>query len=283
MGAAKRVTVAGVVLNALLFAVKLLVGLVTNSIAVISDALNSLVDVLSSIGIFVAVKLNRTPADKDHPFGHYRAEPLAAFVVAVLTAVLGFEVLLAAFRRLSGPELTTRPYLALAVLVFTMVVKLCMFVVMRGYARHHESPAIHAQAIDARNDIFVSFVAFLGVIAAVMGFPHIEGIAAIVLALFLFRVAYGLGVQNLPYLMGQAPPKKFENNIRKIAKTFKGVQQVKSIRAHYVGSYVNVEIVIVVNKNMTVKKSHDLAGHLGARLEQEDHIERVFVHVNPSQ
>ena len=97
---AKRATVFGIIGNVVLFVMKIIVGIIYNSIAVISDAINSFTDIIASVIVFISVKVGGKKADKRHPFGHHRAEPIAGLIVAILMGILGFEIITFAFERL---------------------------------------------------------------------------------------------------------------------------------------------------------------------------------------
>jgi len=277
----RKITISGIIINLFLFVIKLIAGIFSNSLALLSDAFHSLSDVLASIAVFIAVKVGRKPADATHPFGHHRAEPLAGFVVALLTAILGFEVLTASFRRLVSPAITSIGLFAFAVLFITIVTKIVMFVVFHKKGKEHNSPAVLASAIDARNDVFVSFIALIGIFGAFIGFPVVETIAAIVLAVILFIVAYKLGKTNVDYLMGHAPPPSLLKKIRSRVRTVKGVK-LKAVKAHYVGHFLHLEINIFVSKKLSLKKAHDLGDDVKVVVEQLDFVDNAFVHINPS-
>ena len=281
MTTAKGASEWGIVLNFLLFVAKLVAGLISNSIALLSDAFHSLSDVLASVGIFFAVKIAGKPADRTHPFGHHRAEPLAAFVVAVLTALLGFEILITAIKHIITPVETNIGILAFSVLLGTMLVKTLMYYYFRRTGKRYDSPALAATGIDARNDISVSFIALVGVIGSYLGFPLIENLVAIIIAGVLFYVAYDLGRSNANYLLGGAPDKHLQDAVVRRALQTRGVEGVKAVRAHYIGNYVNLEIVILVRERMSVKRSHAIGVQVRESIQGLRGIERVFVHTDP--
>ncbi|MFQ5586803.1 MAG: cation diffusion facilitator family transporter, partial [Thermodesulfobacteriota bacterium] len=97
---AYKATVVGIVFNTLLFVLKLVTGIMSGSIALISDAFNSLTDIVTSVAIFICVRISDKEADEGHPFGHTRAEPIAGLIVAILAGILGFEIIRASVKRL---------------------------------------------------------------------------------------------------------------------------------------------------------------------------------------
>ncbi len=279
---AKKVTTWGIVLNTFLFIIKFIVGILSNSVAILSDAFNSLADILSAIGIFFAVKIGRKPADKSHPFGHHRAEPIAAFTVAVFTALLGVQIIKTSIQRLIKPELSRIDALAIGVLIVTIIIKAGMHLYFKKWSKAHRSPAVTALAIDAHNDVLISSIALLGVLASYFSIPYLESIVAIMLGLWLIKIAYNLGVENVDYLMGKAPCEEMEKTIKATAKKIKGVQGIEKILSHYVGNYLHVEIHIGVDKKISLEKAHNIGDKVKAAIEQLTDVDHCFVHIDPS-
>lgn len=275
-------TINGILFNLGLFIAKLVVGLYSQSIAVLADAFNSLSDVLSSLGIFFSVKLSNKHPDKGHPFGYHRAEPLAAFVVAVLTAVLAFEVLMGAIQQFITPKDAVISVAAFIVLGITVLVKLFMAKYFTLVGTKVNSPAILATGVDSRNDLWVSIVAIIGITGTYFGYPWIEGIAAVLLSICLFYVSWKLGQKNVDYLLGKSASKVFEQQIRTLSLGVKQVVGVKHLRSHYVGNFIHVEVAIVVDKNMTVEASHVVGVKVRELIQHLPQVDRAFVHIDPS-
>src|SRR3989338_9240494 len=156
---AKKATLLGIFGNILLFILKVIVGFLYNSIAVISDAFNSLTDIVASVIVYISVKVASKRADKGHPFGHHRAEPIAGLIVAIFTGILGFEVIKISFARLLTGEKTIISLMPIFVLLFTLVLKGFMYFYARNIGRKLNSIAILASAADHRNDVLISSAA----------------------------------------------------------------------------------------------------------------------------
>ncbi|MDP2907283.1 MAG: cation diffusion facilitator family transporter, partial [Nanoarchaeota archaeon] len=117
--------------NTLLFILKLVAGLISNSIAIISDAINSLTDIIASIVVFICVRMGRKQADDDHPFGHHRIEPIAGLIVAIFISLVGFEIIHVSIDRFITGELVVFSFISASVLIFTMALKTFMAVYLR--------------------------------------------------------------------------------------------------------------------------------------------------------
>ena len=187
----------------------------SGSIALISDAVNSLVDVAASIGISYSVEVGRKEPDEDHPFGHQRAEPLAALGVAIFTAILGFSVGRAAVERLiAGATQIRMPVWALSALLVSMLGNLLLARYLRRRGEALDSPAILANAVECENDIGTSFAALVGVAGSALGWAPIDPLAGIVVGAWIVVGGYRFGRQNIDYLMGKSPTPELLEHVR---------------------------------------------------------------------
>lgn len=275
----EKITLIGILLNFTLFLSKLIVGLISKSSALISDSLNSFSDIIASICIYISVKVSNKKADSTHPFGHDRAEPIAAFIVAIFTVVLGFEIAKSAFLGLFLNRVTNIGNAAIGVLIFSIIVKLSM---ASYYLKKAEKrPAIRALGIDSRNDVLTSLIALFGVIAAIYGFPKFDDIAALIISIFILNSGYNIGKENIDYLMGKTPSKVFLDHIKKISLSINGVKGINEVKAQFVGNKIQMEVHIEVDKDISTKKSHDIGKKVQHKIEAFRDIRKVFVHVDP--
>ncbi|NTV22920.1 MAG: cation transporter [Nanoarchaeota archaeon] len=277
----EKVTSRGVFLNVFLFLIKLTAGIFSGSLAVMSDAFNSLTDIISYSAIHFAVKESDRKADEGHPFGHHRAEPIAGLVVAIFAGILSFEIIKSAASGLFNPRTIAFETFAVIVLMVTMVTKFFMSRYFLKKGEELDRPAIRAAGIDSRNDVFMSSIALFGVIGQRLGVPVLDSIAAIVIAGFVFYSGYRLGVENIDYLMGKAPPKEKVDEMKKLALRIKGVRGLNDVRAHYVGNYIHVEIHVEVDKHLDTKTSHDIGKQVQYAVEKLKHVDKAFIHIDP--
>ncbi|MDX1622642.1 MAG: cation diffusion facilitator family transporter [Gemmatimonadota bacterium] len=279
---ARRATGVGIAGNTLLFAVKGTIGFFSGSIALLSDAVNSLVDVVASVAIWWSVEVAHREPDVDHPFGHHRAEAIAALGVAIFTAILGFEIFRAAIERLIGtPEPIGLPGWAIGALLFSMAGNLALARYLRRRGEALESPAILANAVECENDIWTSLAALVGVTAAVLGWTSLDPLAGMGVGVWIVWGGYRFGRQNIDYLMGKSPGAELVGRIRRVALGAVGVRGVHDVRAHYVGHRVHVEAHIEVDQELSTLRSHDVAEEVADEIERLPRIDRAFVHVDP--
>ncbi|MEM3374000.1 MAG: cation diffusion facilitator family transporter [Candidatus Woesearchaeota archaeon] len=281
MKTSEKTTIIGVFLNIILFIAKIIVGLLSNSLAVLSDAFNSLGDIISYTGIFIAVKIGHKKADEDHPFGHSRAEPIAGFVVSIFTFLLAFEIFRNAIISFFIKKTYSYEIYAILVLVFTIIVKGFMSYYYKKVGEKENSPALRAGSVDSRNDVLVSFIALIGVLGTIIKINVLDSISALIISLYIFYSGYKIAKENIDYLMGKSAPIENIKEIERIAKKVKGVISIHDLRAHYVGNFLHLEIHIVVNENLSTRESHRIGKEVQYKLERLPYVDRAFIHIDP--
>lgn len=278
---AKNATRLGLIGNIFLFIIKLIVGITSGSIALISEAINSFTDILSAGVVFFCVKIAHKRADKSHPFGHQRFEPIAGLVVAILAAVLGVEVINYAIRNIISSKYAILGLLPIIVLLITIVVKVGMAIHFFKVSKKLNSPAIKAMAIDSRNDIIVAIAALVGVGGNILGIRILDPIAGILIGLYVIKQGYSIGRENIDYLVGRSPPQWIIRKVRKAVLSIKGVKGVHDIKAHYLGSFIHVQVHVEVNKNIKTESSHIIGKKVEKIIESMPEFQKAFVHIDP--
>ena len=282
MQKSEQITLIGILLNILLFILKISVGLVSGSLAIMSDAFNSLTDILSYSGVYLAVRISNKKPDDDHQFGHKRAEPIAGLIMSIFAGVLGLEIIRAAFISTFKSYAPDIAHSAVIVMVLTIITKLFMFLYYSKQGKALDSPAIRAAGIDSRNDVFVSSVALISIMGVGFGYPVLDSIAALVISIFIFYSGYRIAKENINYLMGKSPPKDYLRLIKAAVAKIDGVRGINDVRAHYVGNKIHIEIHIEVDKMLTTKKSHDIGKKAQFAVEDFKYVEKAFIHIDPT-
>lgn len=277
----KRATDIALGINIFLFAIKAIVGILSNSIAVISEALNSFTDILVSIGIKVAVKISRDKPDQKHQFGHNAAQPIAAFILSVFAFVVGINIIEESIKRLIEPQKIHAIPEVYVVLIITIITKILLNRFQIRISKIFRSPAIHAASVDSINDVLASSIALLGVIGASYDLGYFDSIAGIMVAMFIFKSGYEVGKENIDYLMGRSASKEFDNMVREMTMSICGVKGINDLRSHYVGNKFHIEIHIEVDKDTPTLISHDIGNQVRFALEKIEEVQKVFVHVDP--
>lgn len=275
----KKPTLLIILLNVFLLVVKAAAAVLSNSVALFSDALNSLMDVVASIAVFYSVKVSEKDADESHPFGHERVQPIAAMVIAIFTAMLGIELIRYAIQRILGNPYEIAAETALIALIVTILVKAGMFLFLKNFSK--KNPALNAVRVDARNDVLVSGTAFVGVLLAANGFMLFDALSGAIIGAYIIFSAYKLGKENIDYLTGKSAPKELIDEIRQKALSIEKVKGLNTVRAHYVGNFHHVEIHVELSNSLTLTEAHDIGKKVEKAVEGIEGISQCFVHIDP--
>ncbi|MEI7810935.1 MAG: cation diffusion facilitator family transporter [Ignavibacteria bacterium] len=277
----KKATTLALWTNVFLFVIKLTVGIISNSITMISEAVNSSTDIISSIAIKYSVRISSQKPDNDHQFGHTAAQPIATFIVAVFAGVLGLDIIQESIKRIISPaDVSINKYVYI-VLGITIVSKILLNRYQIHIGKKFNSPAIRAQSVDSINDVLASSIALIGIIGVQAGYPRIDGVGGLVVAFFILRSGYEIGKENIDYLMGRAADENLIMEITTRALKVKGVEGLNDLRSHYVGDKFHIEIHIEVNKLATTKESHDIGKGVEYAIEDLPNVQKAFVHIDP--
>ena len=278
---AKKATLWGLFGNIVLFILKIFVGIVYNSISVISDSINSLTDIITSVILFISVKVSAKRADEGHPFGHHRAEPIAGLIVAILMGILGFEIIKAAVDRLIIGGGMIKGVAPMMVMGFTLILKSYLYVHTKKANKGINSPALLATAIDHRNDVLISIGVLIGLGGAYLGYVFLDPIVGLIIGLWIIYSGYNVGVDNVRFLMGSAPSPELMEKIKKISLGVKDVKGLNDVRAHYVGVLLQVEVHIEVSRKLTIYRAHHIGDNVQSKVENLEEVDRAFVHIDP--
>jgi cation diffusion facilitator family transporter len=283
---AVRVSTFSIIGNAILVIFKMFAGIVAHSAAMVSDAVHSASDVLSSIIVIVGVKLSGKAADKDHPYGHERLECVAAIILAVILAATGAMIGLSAVRSIfdkTGEASAVPGVLALVAACVSIVAKEGMYRYTIHFARALDSASLMASAWDHRSDALSSIGALVGIAGARLGYPVLEHIASIVICLFILKAALDIFMEALDKMLDHSAGDEMEKEIAECAAAQDKVLHVDLVRSREFGSRVYVDIEISCDGNMTLAESHQVAEQIHEAIEEKfDKVKHIMVHVNPS-
>lgn len=268
-------------INIFLFVIKITVGIISNSIAVLSEAFNSLTDIITSIALKHGVKISKLEPDEAHPYGHTAAQPIVAFFISAFAVLVSIEIVINSVERIITPEEVDASLMIYIVLSITIFTKLLLSRYQKKIGKEYKSPAMKAAAIDSLNDILASAIALIGVFCTLNGYPYFDGIAGTLVAAFILKTAYEVFRENIDYLMARSADKKLLVRIRELTLQVEGVKGMNDLRSHYIGDQFHIEIHIEVDKNLSTKRSHDIGKKVKYAICEIDEIQDVFVHIDP--
>ena len=278
-----RVTVVSVLANACLAAVKGLAGVLGHSYALIADAMESVMDIMKSLVVLGGIKIATTPPDAEHPYGHGKAEPLAAAVVAVGLIAGAVGLAIQSVREILSPQYGPEPF-TLAVLVGVIVTKEIMFRYVARVGEEVSSTAVKTNAWDNRSDALTSAAAFIGILAAVVtGYEAADDWAALFACAVIAYNGARLLIPAIAEVMDTAPPPEIEQAVRASAMRVEGVAILDACWVRKMGFDYFIDLHVGVDGDITVREGHDLAHRVKDAIRTEDsRVRDVLVHVEPA-
>jgi cation diffusion facilitator family transporter len=281
-----RVALLGLFINVLVASAKITAGIFGNAYVLIADGIESALDIAGSVIIWGGLKVAARPPDATHPYGHGKAEPIAAVLVAigVLAAALGIAIqsVRELFRPHHGPASFT-----LVVLIVVVVVKEVLYRYVIRLGRDVESTALQTDAWHHRTDALTSIAAFIGISLALIGGKAWQGAddwAAIFACGLIGANGYRLLKPALYEIMDTAPRGEIIDRVRTAAAAVPGVMEIDKCFARKMGLSFYVDLHVKVNGNISVREGHDIAHQVKRTIQETDsRIADVLVHVEPAQ
>ena len=283
---AMRISRVSIGANMLLSGVKLIAGIMAHSNAMLSDAVHSLSDVLSTFVVMIGVHISGKDADDDHPYGHERYECVAAIILAVMLAVTGAGIGLAGIRTIrSGTDHLAVPgLLALGAAIVSIIVKEAMFWYTKKGADRIGSGALLADAWHHRSDAMSSVGSLIGIAGARLGFPILDPLAGIVICLFIFKAAYDIFKDALRKMVDESVEEDIVAELREQILQEEGVLEVDDIRTRVFGARYYVDVEIAADGSQSLSEAHDIAERVHDHMEELfPDIKHIMVHVNPAE
>ncbi len=281
-----RIALFGLTVNIMLASVKIVAGFFGNAYVLIADGIESTMDVGGSIVIWGGLKVAARPPDPTHPYGHGKAEPIAAVIVAigVLAAALGLAI--QCVREIFLPHHGPAPY-TLVVLIVAVIVKETLYRYVIRFGRNVESTAVQTDAWHHRTDAITSVAAFIGISVALVGgepWQSADDWAALFACALIGANGYRLLRPALYEIMDTAPGGKIVRSIRRAARSVPGVMEVEKCRVRKMGLEFYVDLHVGVKDSISVREGHEIAHQVKAAIQQNDsRVADVLVHIEPAQ
>ena len=280
---ANKVTLKAIGWNIFLAFIKIIAGILGKSSVMIADGLHSASDIITSMGVLIGNYISSKPFDKEHNYGHEKAETLVSFLLSIILVGVALSIGYEASKSLFNIEGIAIPtLLPLVVSIISILIKEYQYRITIRIAKKINSPALKADAWHHRSDALSSIAAFVGIGGAMLGFKILEPLASIVVALFVCKVGYDILKNAVNELMDVSIDETYENEIKKIAQLTEGVMNLGSLRTRKHGASAYVDLVICVDGKLTVTSCHDIATNLEKKIQNDINIVKgITVHVEP--
>lgn len=281
---ANRVSVITIVLNIALSVLKFAVGIFARSQALISDAVHSASDVVSTVAVLFGVNMASKKSDTEHPYGHERIESIFSILLSVLLFATGAGIGISAVKTIvSGAEIAIPGKLALAAAVVSIAVKEWMYHYTRRAAKRINSSAMMADAWHHRSDALSSVGSLIGIGGAILGFKICEPIASAVICIFIVKASYDIFMDAVNCLIDRSCSDEEHEQLRCVISSVEGVLRIDDLRTRKFGSKIYVDVEIAEDGNLSLYKAHGIAEQVHDKIEDTfPDVKHCMVHVNPA-
>ena len=282
---AMRVSWNTIIGNVLLSALKLFAGIFAHSTAMLSDAIHTLSDVLSTIIVMIGIKLANQKSDKEHPYGHERMECVAAIILAVILFATGVGIGYTGVRKIIAGnygELAVPGVLALVAAGVSIAIKEAMYWYTRAAANKVNSGALMADAWHHRSDALSSIGSFIGIFGARLGFPVLDPVASVVICFFIVKAAISIFMDSIGKMTDKACDDTVIGEMCTTILAQKDVMKIDQIKTRLFGDKIYVDLEISIDGEAKLYEAHDIAQQVHDAIEKRfSNVKHCMVHMNP--
>ncbi|MDR7870865.1 MAG: cation diffusion facilitator family transporter [Tissierellaceae bacterium] len=273
----------GIINNFILFLVKLTIGLVINSIAVISDAFNNLSDMGTSIVTIFGAKLSNMPPDKEHPYGHGRFEYIASLVVSFIIFAVGLQLLRTSFDKVRYPEQVAFNWISIIILIASISIKLWMFSYNKYIGKLIDSSINRAIAYDSLNDVLATSAVVVGTIVGNFVSLPIDGILGLVISIVIIYSAFTIAKDSVHLILGPAPDPQTIENINSIVLGGEGIKGTHDLIVHDYGpGRISASIHAEVSDDLSIVEIHNEIDRIEKEIKKKLGIS-IVIHMDPTE
>ncbi|NLI89534.1 MAG: cation transporter [Epulopiscium sp.] len=278
----KKVSIYTIIANLVLTIIKLIAGTIGNSSAIVADGIHTASDVITTVIVILGLSIASKEPDKEHPYGHEKFESAMAKLVSMFLFATGLYLGYKSSIALVNKDFTRPGRIALVAAAVSIIIKEIMYRYTIITAKKIESIAMEADAWHHRSDAFSSIGTFIGVLGARLGFPFLDPLAAIVVSIFIMRVAINLYMKSIDELVDKSADSKIIKNIRELVLDVKGVKEINNLKTRVAGNRIYVDLEISVNGNLSVEEGHDIAENVHNLVTKKvPKVKDCMVHIEP--
>ncbi|MDR0230512.1 MAG: cation diffusion facilitator family transporter [Dysgonamonadaceae bacterium] len=277
----KRVAIFSIIAAIFLTGSKFVVGIITGSLGLLSEALHSCLDLVAAVVTYFSVRVSDKPADKEHHFGHGKVENMSALIQTILLLVTCGWIIYEAINRLVTKNLEIEVNVWAYIIIITSIfVDISRSRSLSRVAKKHNSQALEADALHFSTDIWSSCVVLLGLICSQFGFYYADPIAALFVALIVLYVCYKLGKKAFDILLDKAPAQSYESVID-ILDNHSEIQKYHNLKLRTAGADTFVSFNIHLEPTMSFTDIHTFCDHLEKDIQQKIPRCEVYIHAEP--
>ncbi len=269
--------------NSIIILLKIIAGIISGSISIISEAIHSISDFLASVLTFFAVSRSSEPADKDHPFGHGKYEDMSGFIEGGLIIFAGFYIIYEALSKLvSGYSINTESMLGIYVMAFAVIANFIVSSYLFYVAKKSDSVSLYADAQHLRTDIFSSLGVLMGlVLIKITGIVALDSIIALIVAVVIMKTGFSISKDTLNNLLDGTLPEEDISKIEKILKNNCSIKGYKDLKARKAGQCKDIELTIFFEPDLTISECHKTCDEIENEMKNILHNADITIHAEP--
>ncbi len=278
----KKASILGIIGNIFLFIIKIIIGLFSNSQAMIADAVNSGSDIFNSFMTYIGNRVASKKADEDHNMGHGKAEYIYAMFISITMVLLGIKVIYDSILSIIKVQEYNYSIWLIIVCVTTIIIKLLLYIYTRKVGKKHHNLLVEANSKDHRNDVFITLLTLLSVVLSYYHIRYVDGIVGVLIAMWIVYTGVMIFIESYDVLMDKTISSETKDQVLGIIDEYPEIVKINHFNATPVGYKYMVNFSIFVDGNLSTFESHEIAD----RLEKDIHkkvpeIYLTVIHVNP--
>jgi cation diffusion facilitator family transporter len=264
---------------------KVIAGILSGSVSIISEAIHSSMDLLASFIAFYSVNVSSKPADKQHPYGHGKVENISGVVEGILIFIAAFLIVKEAIHKIMNPTEITDFYVAIAVMSASALANIVVSRILYKVAKEEDSVALEADALHLKTDVYTSAGVALGLaLIKITGIAFLDPIVAIGVACLIIKEAWELCCHAFGPLIDSSISDEEEEKIQDIIRDYnEKVIDYSKLRARRSGQYKLIDFTITVSESLSLKEAHEISEEIERQIEESIHNTDVLIHIEPEK
>lgn len=277
----QKASIFGIIGNIFLLTIKTIVGIFTNSQAMIADGVNSAGDIFSSLMTFIGNKIASKPRDDDHNLGHGKAEYIFSMLVSISMILISLKLFEGSIKALLNPEKYMFSWWLVIVCIATIATKLCLYIYTHSLAKKHDNILLEANAKDHINDCIVTSFNLVASFLSLVGIIWFDGVVGIGISLWILWTGTNIFLESYNVLMDKTISLENKKKVMDIIMKHKEIKKVEHFNATPVGYKYQISFTIYIDGNLSTFESHEIANKLEKEIDQLDEIYLTVIHINP--
>lgn len=277
-----KVSIITLIVNIVLSIIKLISGIFGKSSAMISDAVHSISDVISTIIVIVGLKISNKDIDTEHQYGHERLENVASILLSFLLFITGVIIGIDGIKNIYNNTYTSPTLIALISAILSIIIKEWMYWYTIRVAKKYNSDSLKADAWHHRSDAFSSIGSLIGIVFSMLGLVYMDIVASIVISLFIIKISIEIFLESINKMIDCSCDNETIKKIENLVLKTKGVIEIESLKTRIFGNKIYIDIEVSASKLISFEESHKIAHKVHDRVEKNiENVKHCMVHINP--